>query len=405
MPQSLTSQGGTFLVSIREPIQCGCYTMLYPTPLELTMVDTITPIAPLPPLDTSTITDVEPITPEQLVEDPRTPPEDNTAGDGEVDVFQQGYIADCWFLASVGAVSQDADGAAIIDDSIQYDEASDSWTVTFKGDREHQEFVITRDELDAESGVGVSGDTDVRVMELAAKKYYQSLSEKNLIDWAGDDPAKMATVNELMDIHAKISQIKQACLDLWKEGKRSESLENQLISLQKELDDLISAQNDPEFSTWATLYKNGLKGGFATNAINLLTGSTLAPRDPSDFDSFITHLASDPDGATATVSCLTDPRTGEYWDGGSGSIGHVIYVTGFDAAAQTITLTDQNYPNEPFTMTVEAFKSWYTTELAKSTDQRYQPELTFLEIPNASLSANDSPDMEYLKRLLERLGA
>ncbi len=82
--------------------------------------------------------------------------------------FRQGKTGDCFFLAAVKAAASNPKGREILNETIKKNQDG-SWTVKFKGaDKE-----ITVTPLDIVNNEKLStGDLDVKILEIAAKKYF-----------------------------------------------------------------------------------------------------------------------------------------------------------------------------------------------------------------------------------------
>ena len=82
--------------------------------------------------------------------------------------FKQGKIGDCFFLASIAAIRRSPKGQKILDNIIT-DNQDGTYTVKFKG--ADKEYKVGACELLSKNN-WVSGDMDVRILEIAAQKHY-----------------------------------------------------------------------------------------------------------------------------------------------------------------------------------------------------------------------------------------
>ena len=83
----------------------------------------------------------------------------------------QGYIGDCWLLATIGAFAANDKGKDILNDIIT-DNNDGTYTVSFKGT--DKKINVSLLEIMNKSDYS-SGDLDVRILELAAEKYFNIL--------------------------------------------------------------------------------------------------------------------------------------------------------------------------------------------------------------------------------------
>ena len=81
--------------------------------------------------------------------------------------FHQGNIGDCWLIASICAIAANKDGLKILNNCIKKNDDG-SYTVKFKGSKES--FNVTPMEIYSRDYS--TGDMDVRILELAAEKYF-----------------------------------------------------------------------------------------------------------------------------------------------------------------------------------------------------------------------------------------
>ena len=107
----------------------------------------------------------------QLLKRPAERPETkhgNIAPNGKIDAdFSQGYIGDCWLLASIKAIANSPKGLKILNDSIKVN-GDQSVTVTLKG--VDKKYTFSKNEIERSSHLS-TGDLDVRVIEMAVNKY------------------------------------------------------------------------------------------------------------------------------------------------------------------------------------------------------------------------------------------
>lgn len=100
----------------------------------------------------------------------------NNKIDGKIDNFMQGDTGDCWFLAAVKSLAQSKEGKECIKNSIRLNKDG-SYSVFFQGDRSKKEYRFTQKEINNANDLS-SGDGDTRLLEMAAKKYFESKHEK-----------------------------------------------------------------------------------------------------------------------------------------------------------------------------------------------------------------------------------
>ena len=97
-------------------------------------------------------------------------------GNAKIDKsFYQGQIGDCWFLSSISAIQRSSKGQAILDNTIK-DNKDGTYTVKFKG--ADKAYTVSALEILSADDFA-EGDTDVRILELAAEKHYNILGIKN----------------------------------------------------------------------------------------------------------------------------------------------------------------------------------------------------------------------------------
>lgn len=96
--------------------------------------------------------------------------------DGKIDDFMQGDTCDCWFLAAVKSLVQSKEGKECIKNSIRLNKDG-SYSVFFQGDNSKKEYRFTQKEIDNANDLS-SGDGDTRLLEMAARKYFESKHEK-----------------------------------------------------------------------------------------------------------------------------------------------------------------------------------------------------------------------------------
>lgn len=85
--------------------------------------------------------------------------------------FSQGQIGDCWLLASIAAAKRSPKGLEILNNTIKKN-SDGSYTVKFKG--ADKAYTVTPLEIVSNSNYA-DGDSDVRILELAAEKHYNIL--------------------------------------------------------------------------------------------------------------------------------------------------------------------------------------------------------------------------------------
>ncbi len=104
----------------------------------------------------------------------------NNTVDGQLGSFSQNNTGDCFFLASLIAIAEDADGKILIESAININ--NHPWLVTFptSGDQslaikksELQHYTLTDSEGHGQSKP-VFGDADVKLLEIAADKLWKS---------------------------------------------------------------------------------------------------------------------------------------------------------------------------------------------------------------------------------------
>lgn len=104
--------------------------------------------------------------------------ETQSVSDGVIDHFNQGQVGNCWFLATIDAYAQTAEGRATLSESIKTD-SQGNYNVTFASDPNF-EFTITPEEIEERrktAGVS-SGDIDMQILELAYEKLQTSRMEE-----------------------------------------------------------------------------------------------------------------------------------------------------------------------------------------------------------------------------------
>lgn len=96
-----------------------------------------------------------------------------------VNPFKQSSGGNCGFLASLQAVSEDADGRKILDQSITMQKGvpgliPDQYYVKFRGDKRNLAVKVTEDDIKAyaQQGKLSSGDPKMQLLEVAADKYF-----------------------------------------------------------------------------------------------------------------------------------------------------------------------------------------------------------------------------------------
>ncbi len=103
--------------------------------------------------------------------------ENNKAKDGIIGDTQQGQLGDCWLLSGVNALSYTEEGQKIIKDALEYHDGYT--TVHLKGAIDYD---ITDEEVEkARSENYSTGDDDMLILELAAKKAYEDIANRNIM--------------------------------------------------------------------------------------------------------------------------------------------------------------------------------------------------------------------------------
>lgn len=101
----------------------------------------------------------------------------STLANGKIDnEFKQGGVGDCWFLASIKALSMKPKGLQILNDSLKVDDKGNV-TVHLKG--VNKTYTISREEIENARELS-TGDADVRALEIAVNRYLrEDYKEKN----------------------------------------------------------------------------------------------------------------------------------------------------------------------------------------------------------------------------------
>lgn len=365
------------------------------------------------PIDLSKLTDIEEL---PAPPTPRASAADGT-GDNRIGSFQQGQINDCWFAAALAAGAQDADGAKLLSQSIDYDAAAGAWHVTFAGDSTQTDFTVTQAELSA--WPGIRGDTDAAVIEIAAAKYFDKTAPIALKQWAGQDPVKQLAVAALSKTADTARGIQSAIFEIYQKGEWSPSLvadyETARTAAQKAIDRISSLdQNRSVIPYFARMTAFGLDGSTESIATTLLTNTRPQysfPKTAEELTRFLESMSQDPDGTSITLGSNTDPRTGQPWYANrprddstphnpiaatpfatyridpdssqiSGVSGHAVSITAVDADAKTLSFRDPNLPDQAFTLSWDDFGKWY---LSQNQDPQFKDAavLTSTEIPQA----------------------
>ncbi len=98
----------------------------------------------------------------------RTQIETDNIPNGAVNPFAQGSLGDCWILAGINAVANDADGKEIIKNSITKN-PDGTYSVRFKGAPD-KVYTVTQEMLN--NNINSSGDLETAVLEEAARQHY-----------------------------------------------------------------------------------------------------------------------------------------------------------------------------------------------------------------------------------------
>ncbi|MDD3012319.1 MAG: C2 family cysteine protease [Candidatus Gastranaerophilales bacterium] len=112
--------------------------------------------------------------------------------DRKIQDFHQGKTGDCWILSSIEALSQSETGREIIKNSLSKD-SEGNYLVTFKGIEGNNTFKVTKEDyLDSQNDLLSTGDPDVKVLEIAARK----LLENQGIDESDSNKERRASQDE-----------------------------------------------------------------------------------------------------------------------------------------------------------------------------------------------------------------
>jgi len=102
--------------------------------------------------------------------------------DSQLGAFSQNNTGDCFFLASLIAIAQDADGQTLIESSFHTPKNSHPWQIYFPNWPDQAIEITAQDineyQLTHTDGQGLSapvkGDPDVRILEIAADKWWKN---------------------------------------------------------------------------------------------------------------------------------------------------------------------------------------------------------------------------------------
>ncbi len=94
--------------------------------------------------------------------------ETDSLPNGAVNPFSQGALGDCWVVASVNAIANDANGKEIIKNSIT-NNPDGTYSVQFKGAPD-KVYTVTQEML--KNNKNSSGDLETAILEEAARQYY-----------------------------------------------------------------------------------------------------------------------------------------------------------------------------------------------------------------------------------------
>lgn len=103
------------------------------------------------------------------------------SANGIIENSQQGDIGDCWLLAQINALSDTDFGKNILKDAIKLNQDG-SYTINLKG--VNKQFIFTPKEIQqaVDSDKYSFGDLDVLLLELSFEKYYNQLSNQEIME-------------------------------------------------------------------------------------------------------------------------------------------------------------------------------------------------------------------------------
>lgn len=116
--------------------------------------------------------------------------------DGKIGSFSQGKLGDCWLLASIKALSESKEGANTIKNSIK-DNGNGTFTVSFKGAPD-KKYTISEKEINENKALSM-GDKDIKILELAVKKWKQETENKDLVGGKFADIKKLFLAKSTMN--------------------------------------------------------------------------------------------------------------------------------------------------------------------------------------------------------------